>query len=480
MKEDVNYRKVNRAVQYDNLEATARYLEEMAKDGWMLAKVSSATQFHFVKSEPKEFRFAVEIFSEGSEFDTHTVDNNLEYVEYCKKAGWNFICSAGKIDYFYTEDKNAPEIESDPKMKLQAIEKAQRSMKLIFPILFICMGLGYLAMQFTMNLNTMETSFFHFSGLLLWIFAGTLYAVQLISYLAWRGKARKAVKNGEKIPANKRNLSFYGAYAFILICGVLHSAITVWVGLQYQEKVVLLVPLIWIFILLLVFLCHGLSAFAEKIRMGRTAYKVLIMAVLPICFTAVLTGIIVITVFSLSGNNDTRQRIDAMDMKVFGDDNYFVRREGSDHHWGHFLLCFDQYTLEAHNADRAKMLEDKNYLKTGVYQIPDGEEHVPVTYTWSFDIYQTEIPAIYNRILKEAKAGKDYRTLSIRFDYDTAVREPALEVNGIIVMTYEETYEDGDVTYRYLITDADTIINACCDEALTADEMTVIEKSFMH
>ena len=125
------------------------------------------------------------------------------------------------------------------------------------------------------------------------------------------------------------------------------------------------------------------------------------------------------------------------------------------------------------------MNEDENYQKTGVYQIPDGEENVPVTYTWHFDIYQTRIPAIYNRILKEAKAGKDYRMLSIRFDYDKAVREPALEVNGISVMTYEENY-DGDVLYRYQITDADTIISARCDEALTAAEMAVIEKSFMH
>jgi len=46
-------------------------------------------------------------------------------------------------------------------------------------------------------------------------------------------------------------------------------------------------------------------------------------------------------------------------------------------------------------------------------------------------------------------------------------------------MTYEENY-DGDILYRYLITDADTIVNARCDEALTAAEMAVIEKSFMH
>ena len=43
MKHDENHKKINRAVQYDNLEATARYLEKMAREGWMLEKVSSAT-----------------------------------------------------------------------------------------------------------------------------------------------------------------------------------------------------------------------------------------------------------------------------------------------------------------------------------------------------------------------------------------------------------------------------------------------------
>lgn len=480
MKHDENHKKINRAVQYDNLEATARYLEKMAREGWMLEKVSSATQFYFVKCEPKDLRFSVEIFAEGSEFDTHTIDSNLEFVEYCKKAGWNFICSAGKLDYFYTEDKNAPEIESDPEMKLKAIEKAQRFLKLYFPIYFILMGIAYMTMQFTTNLNATETSFFHFSGVMLWCFVGFIYLVNLIIYLVWRRKARNAVKNGERVPANKMNPSFRSIYAFLFLFAILHSVITVWVGLKYQENVVFLIPLIWIVVLSLIVLSYKLSSFAEKVKMGRGTYKVISMVVLPLCYTAVLTMVIIGIVFAVSGNGDTRRRIDAMDMKVFGDSEFFVRREGKNHHWGHFLLSFDQYTLEAHNADRAKMLDDAESQKTGVYQISDGEEHMPVTYTWSFDIYQTQISSIYDRILREAKAGKDYRMLSIRFDFNKAVRLPELEVDGITVWTYEETFEDDNsVIYRYLITDEDTIISARCDEALNSQEMQIIKTSFM-
>ena len=66
--------------------------------------------------------------------------------------------------------------------------------------------------------------------------------------------------------------------------------------------------------------------------------------------------------------------------------------------------------------------------------------------------------------------------LSIRFDFDKAVRLPELEVDGITVWTYED---DNSVTYRYLITDEDTIISARCDEALNSQEMQVIKASFM-
>lgn len=468
----------NHATFYDDLDSTARYLEKMAKAGWMLEKVSNGTRFYFVKSEPKDLRFSVEIFSEGSVFDTHPIDSNLEYVEYCKKAGWNFICSAGNLDFFYTEDINAPEIENDQALKLRAIEKAQRGFKLFMPILFLLMGAGYLIMNLTINLNTMETSFFHFSALMLWVFAATIYLVILVSYLLWRRKARKAVKQGERIPANKGNLSFRSTYGFLLLFAVLHSGINIWVGMTYQEYEVFLIPVIWIFMLLIILLSYGLASFAEKRKLSRGTYKVISMAVIPICVTFILTSIIIFVVIAFSSNGNDRRRIDAMSMKVFGDSEMFVRREGSNHHWGHFLLSFDQYTLDAHNADREKMLEDINYQDTGVYQIPDGEEHCPVTYTWSFDIYQTEIPAIYNRILREAKEGKDYRMLSIRFDYDKAVRLPELEIDGITVWAGEENY-DGDVMYRYLILDEDTIISARCDEALNIAQMQVIKASFM-
>ncbi|MBO4750719.1 MAG: DUF2812 domain-containing protein [Lachnospiraceae bacterium] len=477
---DNDHIKENHAVQYDDLEATAKYLENKAKAGWMLEKVSSGTSFHFVKCEPKDLRFTVEIFSEGSVYDTHTIDSNLEYVEYCKKAGWNFICSAGKLDYFYTEDPNAPEIESDQEMKLKTIEKTQFSLKIAFPILFMLMGIGFLAMQLTMNLNVLLTSAFISSAVMLWVFVGIVYAVNLIRYLTWRGKARKAVREGGQIPANKSHLTFRGAYGLLILFAIIHSAVNVGFGLLYGESTTFVVPLVWIVMLLLIIVSYKLSGFAEKTKMKRGTYKLLSMVVLPLCITGFLMVIIFAIIFLGSEKQSDKLHMDPVVMKAFGDNETFVQRSGSDHHWGHFLLRFDQYTLEAYNADRVKMLEDEEFQKTGVYRIADGEDFIPVTYTWAFDVYQPKLGATYDRLLKEAKAGKKYRTLSINFDFDQAARLPELELAGLTVWTYEERYEDDDyVTYRYLILDGDTIISARCDEALNAEQMQVIKTSFM-
>ena len=95
----------SKAIAYDNLSATARHLEKMAKEGWMLKEVLGMGKLTFEKCEPKTLRFSVEIFAEGSVFDTTPTNENLEYIEYCKRAGWNFICANGNLNFFYTEDK---------------------------------------------------------------------------------------------------------------------------------------------------------------------------------------------------------------------------------------------------------------------------------------------------------------------------------------------------------------------------------------
>ena len=466
MKKDENTFSTNRAVNYDDLDSAAAYLEQMAREGWMLKDITGATRFNFVKAEPRELRFAVEIFSEGSVYDTYTIESNQEYIEYCKKAGWNFICSSGKLDYFYTEDKNAPDIESDPAMKLKTIEKAQRQTKIIFPLIFIAMAAVNLWINLTNSLNVMECSVMHFSAAMLWIFVGCLYIMMLIFYLAWRAKARRAAALGEKIPPNKMNLSFNMGYGLIIVFGLVHSAFMLLMGIKFGEKEMLMLPFIWALIILLVFISRGVSVYAEKKRLSRGSYKAL-LAVLTVVWSVVLiTGITVVAILVInSSSSKDRISLDAKDMEVFGESDVFVKRDQTDTHWGHFILSVDQYTLTAYDEVAAKRADDEGYRS----------DEVGLKRSWEFSIYKPKFKSTYDRLLKEAREEK-YRQLCINFDTDIASHVPEYESDAVTVLSIKGKYSP--IMQRYLIFDGSTIVYLCCDEDLSTDQMEVIRRSF--
>ena len=463
MRKEENSFSINRAVSYDDLESTVNYLERMAREGWLLKDVSGTTRFNFVKTEPKKLRYAVEIFSEGSIYDTYTIESNQEYIEYCKKAGWNFICSSGKLDYFYTEDENAPEIETDPAMKLKAIEKAQRPMKIFFPILFIAMAAMNLGIMLTTNLNVLECSILQFSTVMLWCFVGGLYIVMLIVYLVWRSKARRACADGEKIPHNKLNLSFKAGYGLIILFGLLHSAAMLLIGLKYGETEVIMYPFIWVVIILLTVVSRRLSVYAEKKKLSRGSYKAILVALSVVWSVALITGIVIVVVLSSRFKAEDQISLDAKAMEAFGDSNIFVRREQADIHWGHFLLSVDQYKITAYDQEAAEKLDDSSY----------HSDEAGLTKSWDFTVYKPKFKSTYDRLLKEAREGK-YRTLSIQFDMDIAARIPALESDDFSVLGIRGKYSD--VMQRYLIFDGKTIIYLRCDEDLTSRQLSIIKQ----
>ncbi len=464
----------NRVIAYENLDDTKEYLESMAMEGWMLEKISGTTRFYFKRCEPVKIRFAVEIFVNGSMFDTHVIESNMEYIEYCKKAGWEFVCSSANIDVFRTDDEGAPEIESDGELKLKAIRKACFPGRICTQLMLIVMGALYMALCLTVNLNTMESSFMSFSAVLLWIFATAIAGYNLLSYVLWLKRAQTAVDNDEKIPGRKL-MGYKGAYIFLAVFGLLHSALSVFAGIVYNEKVMFMMPVIWLVILLLLVIIRKVTSFAEKKKIGRTGYAALVMVVIPVCTLVLLLNVIIFVVLTLGNDDVSGKSIGAEDINSFGSSEDIVRRKEHTTHWGHFLVSIDRYTLEAYNADRVRQLEAGGE----VIQLEDKEEYCPVTYTWSFDIYDTKVKAIHDRILREAKKGVDYRMLSISFEYDKAREETALESEGKSVYRYDEVYSDGSVSYTYLIYDEEVIVWARCDEELSRQQTDVIYNAFM-
>ena len=439
-----------RAIAYDNMEDAREYLEQMAEEGWMLEKISGYYKFIFRRCEPKKLRFAVELFVGGNPFDTYVTQSNEEYIEYCEKAGWHFICTTGGMDVFYTEDEDVPPIESDPVLKLETIKKKDRTRRVYVPCMFLIMGGCYLGTGLTINRNMLECSFFQFSGLLLWLFVLGIYIWQMISYRNWLSKAKKAVEAGENLPGHK-TLTLKGMYVFFGATALIHSIMAVWAGSVYQEKLMYMIPLIWGICLLLLPFSYGLSLYAEKKKMGRSSYQALSLVIVPLVFTGIFINLILLVVLRFGEDNTFDKQVDEQSLAVFGEEEDFVRREMHQTHWGHFLVSIDRFTVEAYNA------------------APD-----PVIHTWSIDVYETASEAIHERLLREAEQEKVYRMLSIRFPYPAADRT---EIPGAEDLTIYRVEENGE--YCYLIYNETVIISARCDEALGAEQMQVIRETFM-
>lgn len=99
------------------------YLEDMALRGWKVVKTNLYV-WKFEKIEPQKLRFNVSYFPKASMYDPKPTDEQEDFVELCKHAGWELAAEKGELKVFYNEDENAVPIETDPLIELQSIKKA--------------------------------------------------------------------------------------------------------------------------------------------------------------------------------------------------------------------------------------------------------------------------------------------------------------------------------------------------------------------
>ena len=189
---------------YQPYECTAveEYLEHMAEKGWFLEKISGFL-FTFKRIEPKKIKYTVDAFSKISVLDAEDSDEAMDYREYCRAAGWKYICHIGKLQVFYSDDvENIVPIQTDEVEKFTAIFKSSLYdvfMNIIVAILFgfniyLQFFNGTLENQITSNLSL-------FVGvMMLSVIAMNLTAV--VSFFIWAIRSKFNKNNNSFIPYN--------------------------------------------------------------------------------------------------------------------------------------------------------------------------------------------------------------------------------------------------------------------------------------
>lgn len=131
-------------------------LNELAKRGLFLEKCGSLF-WTFNKGEPKNIKYAVTYFSEGSQFNPDITDNQQTYFEYAEAAGWNCVTQFSQMQIFSSRVENPVPFETDEREKLENIKKCMKKNFLPSTLALIFVFLLNLAVQFnSFRLNPID------------------------------------------------------------------------------------------------------------------------------------------------------------------------------------------------------------------------------------------------------------------------------------------------------------------------------------
>lgn len=176
------------------------YLEHMALRGWKVIKTNLYV-WKFERIEPQKLRCNVSYFPKASMYDPKPTDEQEDFVELCKHAGWELAAEKGELKVFYNEDETAVPIETDPLVELQSIKKACRENFVLVYLLFLYSGLAILGtglLRFFLNRIDFLSNDCAMLSIPCAFCVIVVVLTELLRYTNWCKRAQKvAEENGE-------------------------------------------------------------------------------------------------------------------------------------------------------------------------------------------------------------------------------------------------------------------------------------------
>lgn len=118
------FKTVYRQFHYLRCDDFAHYLESMAARGWHLDSWGAGLKFR--RGEPEQTTYAVEVFTDASEYDTRPELHTREFAEYCEAAGWQLVDAKQKFVIFKKIKPDAIPIMTDRERLEAAVKEEQK------------------------------------------------------------------------------------------------------------------------------------------------------------------------------------------------------------------------------------------------------------------------------------------------------------------------------------------------------------------
>lgn len=253
--------------QYD-IGALEEHFEKMAERGLVLAAVKGAV-YSYERRKPVRLRFQVDCFDGGSSFDTKAEKGTLEYIDYCEQAGWHYICTEGRLQFFCTEDTEAVPIQTDSGMAFKSVVrntlKANWIQWFLLPLLYFFTIFTFFSRKGYFGFLDKTADGMWQTVFLVYIAYIAVAAVSVARFLIFFFRNRGRAREGrELLYFSGRGTKAYGriiaAAAFLILTGLMAGML--WAGCS--AKMAVITAVIYGSMALVVFItfkvCYGRKA----------------------------------------------------------------------------------------------------------------------------------------------------------------------------------------------------------------------------
>ena len=191
-----NRKTVLKGFNYLQCDDFAAYLTDMAAKGWHFKEWKAGLVFE--KGEPKTVQYAVEVFIDGSEYDTRPDVHTQAFAEYCEAAGWKLMDAKRKFVIFQKIRNDAVDILT-PQERLANIAKEERKdvlYRLILAYTWVFLMITrFFGPSFVYAIYSNQT-------LLLcavWLALALSATIRFFHFLLWKRSWAKKAENGEDL-----------------------------------------------------------------------------------------------------------------------------------------------------------------------------------------------------------------------------------------------------------------------------------------
>ena len=280
-----NRKTVLKGFNYLQCDDFAAYLADMAAKGWHFKEWKAGLVFE--KGEPEKTQYAVDVFIDGSEYDTRPDVHTQAFAEYCEAAGWKLVDAKQKFVIFRKIREDAVPILT-PQERLENIAKEERK-----DILYrLMIGYVWVFLMLTRFFgHTFVYVIYSNQTLLLfavWLALALSATIRFLHFLFWKRSWTKKAEDGEELYFGKAKnpSSFASGWHNRLSTGVILVFVTA-LFLTQQFATLCLILILAAVLIMMAFVIARLRPDAETNRIIQIIVAVVLIIVIMIVPAAI-------------------------------------------------------------------------------------------------------------------------------------------------------------------------------------------------